>query len=92
MKIKNVVCAAGKTGFFFDDQKAIKLGAKNDGAVRLLDTGNLPFLPSLLEFHKNKLEERGKFENRPVNFQMVIDDVYAIGKGVLVGRPSNKKK
>jgi len=32
MKIKNVICAAGKTGFFFDDQKAIKLGAKNDGA------------------------------------------------------------
>jgi methylaspartate mutase epsilon subunit len=60
----------------------------NDGAVRLLDTGNLPFLPSLLEFHKNKMEERGKFENRPVSFQMVIDDVYAIGKGFLVGRPA----
>lgn len=32
MKIKNVICAPGKTGFFFDDQKAIKAGAKNDGA------------------------------------------------------------
>lgn len=32
MKIKNVICSAGKTGFFFDDQKAIKSGAKNDGA------------------------------------------------------------
>lgn len=32
MKIKNVICSAGKTGFFFDDQKAIKAGAKNDGA------------------------------------------------------------
>ncbi|MDH6341432.1 methylaspartate ammonia-lyase [Parabacteroides sp. PFB2-12] len=32
MKIKNVICAQGKTGFFFDDQKAIKAGAKNDGA------------------------------------------------------------
>lgn len=32
MKIKKVVCAPGKTGFFFDDQKAIKKGAKNDGA------------------------------------------------------------
>jgi methylaspartate ammonia-lyase len=31
MKIKNIVCAQGKTGFFFDDQKAIKSGAKNDG-------------------------------------------------------------
>ena len=32
MKIKKIVCAPGKTGFYFDDQKAIKSGAKNDGA------------------------------------------------------------
>jgi len=32
MKIVNVVCAQGKTGFFFDDQKAIKAGARHDGA------------------------------------------------------------
>ncbi|MGV8962800.1 MAG: methylaspartate ammonia-lyase [Candidatus Saccharimonadaceae bacterium] len=32
MKIKKVICAPGKTGFFFDDQKAIKGGAKNNGA------------------------------------------------------------
>ncbi len=32
MKIVNVVCAQGKTGFFFDDQKAIKAGAGHDGA------------------------------------------------------------
>ena len=32
MKITQVICAPGKTGFFFDDQKAIKNGAKNDGA------------------------------------------------------------
>ena len=32
MKIKQVLCSSGKTGFFFDDQKAIKTGAKNDGA------------------------------------------------------------
>ena len=32
MKILDVICAPGKTGFFFDDQKAIKNGAKHDGA------------------------------------------------------------
>lgn len=32
MKIKKLICAPGKTGFYFDDQKAIKNGAKNDGA------------------------------------------------------------
>ena len=33
MKIVNVVCSAGKTGFFFDDQKAIKTSAVADGAA-----------------------------------------------------------
>ena len=34
MKIKQVVCAPGRTGFFFDDQKAIKQGmATADGAT-----------------------------------------------------------
>jgi methylaspartate ammonia-lyase len=31
MKIVDLVCAEGKTGFYFDDQKAIKMGAKHDG-------------------------------------------------------------
>ncbi len=33
MKIVDLVCSAGKTGFFFDDQKAIKTNAKSDGAA-----------------------------------------------------------
>jgi methylaspartate ammonia-lyase len=32
MKIVKAICAPGKTGFFFDDQRAIKQGAKADGA------------------------------------------------------------
>jgi methylaspartate ammonia-lyase len=32
MKIVKAVCAPGRTGFFFDDQRAIKKGAKADGA------------------------------------------------------------
>lgn len=59
----------------------------NTGAVRLLDAGNLPFTQDLLDFHRQKLEERGRYEKRAVSFQMVIDDIYAIGKGFLVGRP-----
>ena len=35
MKIVNVVCAPGRTGFYFDDQKAIKAGAVSDGAAYL---------------------------------------------------------
>ena len=31
MKIIDVVCSAGRTGFYFDDQRAIKKGAAHDG-------------------------------------------------------------
>ncbi|MDO4672650.1 methylaspartate mutase subunit E [Falsiporphyromonas endometrii] len=61
----------------------------NNGAVRILEIGGLPFTQSLKDFHRAKLEERAKNEGRPVSFNMVIDDVYAIGKGFLVGRPNN---
>lgn len=33
MKIVDVVCAKGRTGFFFDDQRAIKKGAVKNGEV-----------------------------------------------------------
>lgn len=59
----------------------------NDGAVRLFSVGNLPFTNELKDFHRRKMEERAKFEGRKASFQMVIDDVYAISKGRLVGRP-----
>ena len=58
----------------------------NNGAVRIMDSGNLPLSQDILNFHREKLEERAKSENRTVSFQMVIDDVYAISKGFLVGR------
>jgi methylaspartate ammonia-lyase len=31
MKIANIVCSGGRTGFYFDDQRAIKKGAGHDG-------------------------------------------------------------
>ena len=33
MKIIDVVCSEGRTGFYFDDQRAIKAGAISDGAT-----------------------------------------------------------
>ncbi len=59
----------------------------NEGAVRILNPGNLPFSQELKDFHAEKINERAKSEKRDASFQMVIDDVYAIGKGRLVGRP-----
>ena len=35
MKIKNVIFSKSYTGFYFDDQKAIKMGADHDGFMYL---------------------------------------------------------
>lgn len=59
----------------------------NEGAVRMLNTGNIPFTQELKDFHASKINERAAAEKRKASFQMVIDDVYAIGKGRMVGRP-----
>jgi methylaspartate mutase epsilon subunit len=59
----------------------------NNGAVRYLEFGNLPFSHELKSYNIRKLEERGQYEGRSVSFQMTIDDIFAVGKGVLIGRP-----
>ncbi|TLN14899.1 methylaspartate mutase subunit E, partial [bacterium] len=59
----------------------------NTGAVRFLDYGNLPFPKIIADFHREQIAARGQAEQREPGFQMVIDDIYAISKGRLVGRP-----
>ncbi len=59
----------------------------NTGAIRFLDFGAIPFDEDIKAFHRDRIEDRAKSEGRAASFQMVIDDVYAIGKGFLVGRP-----
>ena len=59
----------------------------NTGAIRFLDCANIPFTKEIKEYHHLKMKERAKYEKRDMSFQMVIDDIYAIGKGRLVGRP-----
>ncbi len=62
----------------------------NNGAIRYLKFGNVPFSKELIDFNTRKLAERAKYENRDVSFQMTIDDIFAVGKGVLIGRPEKK--
>ncbi|MDR0513516.1 MAG: methylaspartate mutase subunit E, partial [Treponema sp.] len=51
----------------------------NLGAIRFMDPANIPLSDDLKDFNKQKLEERGKSEKRPVSYQMLIDDIYSIG-------------
>lgn len=59
----------------------------NRGAIRIFDFGALPFDRELKEIHRSFVAERAAFEKRDPSFQMVIDDIYAISKSRLVGRP-----
>ncbi|MCT4596967.1 MAG: methylaspartate mutase subunit E [Vallitalea sp.] len=59
----------------------------NMGAIRFLECANIPFNKEIKEYHYKKMKERADYEKRDMSFQMVIDDIYAIGKGRLVGRP-----
>ncbi len=59
----------------------------NNGCIRVFNKGNLALSDEVMAFHREKLEERARAEGREVCFQMVTDDIYAISKGALVGRP-----
>ncbi len=60
----------------------------NKGAIRIMNAGGVPLSSELKEFHSHQIEERSREEQRDSGFQMVIDDIYAISKGRLVGRPN----
>ena len=59
----------------------------NDGAVRILDWGKVPVQPDVAAFHKKRIEARAQVEGRKPSFHMLTDDIYAVSKGRLVGRP-----
>jgi methylaspartate mutase epsilon subunit len=50
------------------------------GAARYLDCGNLPFDAEIREYHRAKVAERAQAEGRPVSYELVIDDVYALSE------------
>lgn len=60
----------------------------NEGFVRIFQKGNLPFNSEVWNYHQDRIAERAKYESRKASFQMVTDDIYAISKGYLIGRPN----
>jgi len=61
----------------------------NNGCIRYLSFGNIPFSKEIKDYNMLKLEKRAIFEGRKISFNMTIDDVYAVSKGVLIGRPES---
>jgi len=60
------------------------------GNIRILEFGNLPFEEEIKNVHRAALAKRAKAEKRAVSFQMTIDDVYAVSKGELIGKPDTE--
>jgi methylaspartate ammonia-lyase len=61
MKIKDVYTSAGLTGFYFDDQKAIKQGAKQDGFTYLGKPQTVGF---------NKIRQKGE----AISIMLLLED------------------
>lgn len=59
----------------------------NEGAVRIFEPGRVPLPEDVMAYHRDKIAERARAENRAPAFQMVVDDIYAISKSKLIGRP-----
>lgn len=62
----------------------------NQGRIRYLECGNIPFTAEIKAFNKAELQKRADFEGREVSFQMTVDDIFAVGRGNLIGRPEKK--
>ncbi len=62
----------------------------NEGKIRFLEFGNVPFSDDVKAFNTSKLEVRAKYEEWELGFQMTVDDIFAVGKGNLIGRPAGK--
>ena len=62
----------------------------SEGMIRYLDIGNLPFETTIEEFHHNKIKERAINENRKIDFQMTIDDIFAMSQGKLINKKSRE--
>jgi len=56
----------------------------NEGAVRYLEHGGLPFTNEIIEFNREKIAERKKVSGKEVDYESVIADLFSISKGALV--------
>lgn len=59
----------------------------NEGAVRVADAGRVPLPDEVLGASQGQ-DRRARQSRKPrPAFQMVVDDIYAISKSRLIGRP-----
>lgn len=54
------------------------------GAVRMLDAGNVPLPADIAQFHRTQIAERARVERRAADYQMVVDDVFSMSRPSVV--------
>jgi len=68
------------------------LGIKDvTGACRYLEFGNLPIPDEIKEFHREKIAERERAEGRKLDYQVAVEDLWALSKGRIVGMPATAR-
>jgi methylaspartate mutase epsilon subunit len=55
----------------------------NQGAVRYIDHGNLPFTREIIDFHREKIAEREKAHGKKLDYQTIVEDISSIARGEL---------
>jgi methylaspartate mutase epsilon subunit len=85
---------AGVLDSFFCPNKHVRdlaTGVKDSqGAVRYADFGNLPIPEEAKEFHRRKVAERSRREDRQMDYNVAIEDFWAFSKGRLIGVPKGQ--
>lgn len=51
-----------------------------DGVLRYLDHGNLPLPKQVVEYHRQKIADRERLEQRAAGVEMLIDDVFRLSR------------
>ena len=57
-----------------------------EGAVRYLDAGRVPVPAAVLRHHKACLDRRAAARGGPIDYNAIVDDIFSISRGYLVGR------
>ena len=61
------------------------LGIKDsEGAIRYLNTGNLPFSKDIIDYHQEKIALRESKQGNKINYETLVNDLLSVSKGILV--------
>jgi methylaspartate mutase epsilon subunit len=55
-----------------------------EGAIRYYNAGNLPFTKEIADYHKEKIALREKKLGKKINYEIILQDLLSVSKGVLV--------